>query len=44
MFEEAFGQCICENCWMINDILENWVLQYDGLEKLSGGDDVGDEQ
>ena len=44
LFEEVFGQCICENCWMINDILEDWELQYDGLEKLSDQNDSGDVQ
>ena len=44
MFEEVFGQCICENCWMINDILEDWELQYDGLEKLSDENDLGEVQ
>ena len=44
LFEVAFGQCICENCWMINDILEDWELQYDGLDKLSDENDLGDAQ
>ena len=41
MFEESFGQCICENCWMINDVLEDWELQYDGLEKQIDDNDTG---
>lgn len=44
MHEKQYGQCICENCWMINDILEDWELQYDGLEKLVDEKDSGDEQ
>ena len=31
--EECFGQCICENCFTINDIVEDGELQHDGLEK-----------
>ncbi len=32
-FDETMGQCICENCWTVNDILEDWELQYDGLDR-----------
>ena len=42
LFERMYGPCICDNCWMINDILEDWELQYDGLEILSDENDLGD--
>ena len=31
--DEYFGQCICENCFTTNDILEDWELQYDGIDR-----------
>lgn len=42
MYEKVYGQCICENCWTVNDILETKELQYDGLEKSLDDSEVGE--
>ena len=39
----AYGQCICENCWTINDITEGYELQHDGIEKMKEEEDKNDE-
>ena len=35
----AYGQCICENCWTINDITEGYELQHDGIEMCEDKED-----
>ena len=44
LFEKMYGQCICDNCWTVNDILEDWEIQYDGLEQRYGDGESGENQ
>ena len=34
--DELHGQCVCENCMKLNDIVEENELQNDGLDKEDG--------